>query len=105
MARWTVPLLALVLLAAYGAASPSAAQEPPRAPATASGTAQVLGKKIISARTRFGRMLFDSRKQAIYIFQNDRRNRTRCTGSCAREWPPVYTRGEPRAASGVRQSL
>ena len=65
----------------------------------------MLGTKIISSRTRFGRMLFDSRKQAIYIFQKDRRNKSNCYGACAKAWPPVYTRGDPRAASGVRQSL
>ena len=50
-------------------------------------------------------MLFNSRRQAIYIFENDRRNRTNCYGACAKAWPPVYTRGEPRASDGVRASL
>lgn len=115
MARRLVPLLAVALLVGCGGDSPSeAAQEPPSAPpataadvtqAAAPVSATVLGTKIISARTRFGRMLFDSRKQAIYIFQKDRRNRTNCYGACARAWPPVYTKGAPRAASGVRSSL
>jgi predicted lipoprotein with Yx(FWY)xxD motif len=63
------------------------------------------GTKIVTARSRYGRMLFDSRKQAIYVFQRDRRNRSSCYGACARLWPPVLTKGEPRAASGARQSL
>jgi predicted lipoprotein with Yx(FWY)xxD motif len=50
-------------------------------------------------------MLFDGRHQAIYVFQNDRRNRSTCFGACAKAWPPVYTRGRPRAAKGIRQSL
>ena len=50
-------------------------------------------------------MLFNSRKQAIYIFQNDRRNRSNCYGSCARAWPPVYTKGDPVAGTRVRKSL
>jgi predicted lipoprotein with Yx(FWY)xxD motif len=50
-------------------------------------------------------MLFNARRQAIYIFQNDRRNRTVCYGECAKAWPPVYTKGRPRAANGVRASL
>jgi len=50
-------------------------------------------------------MLFDSKKQAIYIFERDHADRTVCYGACAEAWPPVFTRGKPRAGEGVRQSL
>jgi predicted lipoprotein with Yx(FWY)xxD motif len=50
-------------------------------------------------------MLFDSRKQAIYIFQNDPRGRSTCYGRCARAWPPVLTRATPQARDGVQASL
>ena len=50
-------------------------------------------------------MLFDSRKQAIYIFQRDRNDQTVCYGECADAWPPVLTKGEPDAGDGVRRSL
>ena len=50
-------------------------------------------------------MLFGPNRQAIYIFERDRRNRTNCYGECAEAWPPVYTRGTPVAGSGVRTSL
>jgi predicted lipoprotein with Yx(FWY)xxD motif len=63
------------------------------------------GTTITLGDSEFGRMLFSAKKQAIYIFENDRRNRTVCYGECARAWPPVYTKGEPRAGKGVRQSL
>jgi predicted lipoprotein with Yx(FWY)xxD motif len=61
--------------------------------------------KIVLRRSEFGTMLFDRRKQAIYIFQRDARNRTRCYGECAEAWPPVHTKGRPRAGKGVRASL
>jgi predicted lipoprotein with Yx(FWY)xxD motif len=51
--------------------------------------------------SRFGPMLFDRRGQAIYGFTYDRRNRSRCYGSCARAWPPVLTRGRPIAGRNV----
>jgi predicted lipoprotein with Yx(FWY)xxD motif len=63
------------------------------------------GRTITLRDSPFGTMLFDSRRQAIYVFENDRRNRTVCYSECARAWPPVTTRGTPRAAKGVRQSL
>jgi predicted lipoprotein with Yx(FWY)xxD motif len=63
------------------------------------------GATITLADSQFGPMLFDSNKQAIYVFENDRRNETVCYDECAEEWPPVFTEGAPRAANGVKESL
>lgn len=63
------------------------------------------GTTITAAKSRFGTMLWGPKRQAIYIFQRDSRNRSRCFGECARLWPPVYTRGKPVAGKGVRKSL
>ena len=63
------------------------------------------GTTITLGDSEFGRMLFDSRKQAIYIFQRDRTNQTACYGDCAKAWPPVLTKGRPKAGEGVKQSL
>ena len=49
-------------------------------------------------------MLFDSRRQAIYVFERDSREKTVCYGECARAWPPVLTDGPPHAAKGVDAS-
>lgn len=53
----------------------------------------------------FGPVLTDGRGQAIYAFTYDRRNRTRCYGECARDWPPVKTAGKPRAGKRVDADL
>ena len=63
------------------------------------------GTKIVLGRSDYGSMLFNGRKQAIYIFQRDARNRSRCYGACARAWPPVYTRRRPTAGRGVEGRL
>ena len=63
------------------------------------------GTTITLGDSEFGTMLFDSRKQAIYIFQRDRDEQTVCYGECAEAWPPVITKGVPKAGDGVRQSL
>ncbi len=68
-------------------------------------TARRQGTRIAVGRSPFGTMLFDSRRQAIYIFQKDRKGASACYGECAKAWPPVYTKGAPVAASGVRRSL
>ena len=57
------------------------------------------------ARSDFGRMLFDSHRQAIYVFERDPKGRSVCYGDCARAWPPVFTDGRPVAGKGVKASL
>ena len=72
---------------------------------TATSTTSRSGTRIVAGESQFGRMLFDARKQAIYIFERDSNRQTVCYGECAEAWPPVYTTGEPVAGSGVRSSL
>lgn len=81
------------------AATTSREREPGTTPRERKGTRITLGD------SEFGRMLFDDRRQAIYIFENDRPDESVCYDDCAEAWPPVLTRGEPRAADGVRASL
>ena len=63
------------------------------------------GKALKVMNSRYGRMLFDSRGRAIYLFTREPGSRSRCYGQCAVAWPPVYTRGKPRARSGVNARL
>jgi predicted lipoprotein with Yx(FWY)xxD motif len=63
------------------------------------------GTTIVLADSNFGPMLFDSNKQAIYVFERDSRNKTVCYDKCAEEWPPVLSKGPPAAADGVKASL
>ena len=63
------------------------------------------GAEITVADSEFGDMLFDSNKQAIYIFENDPNGESVCYGDCAEAWPPVLTTGEPEAKNGVNEGL
>ncbi len=63
------------------------------------------GTTITVGESEFGKMLFDSNKQAIYIFENDPKGESVCYGECAEAWPPVFTDGEPVAGKGVKASL
>jgi predicted lipoprotein with Yx(FWY)xxD motif len=63
------------------------------------------GTTITLQDSNFGPMLFDSNKQAIYVFERDSRNKTVCYGDCAEAWPPFYAKGRPRAGRGVDRSL
>jgi len=44
---------------------------------------------------KLGEVLTTSNRQAIYVWRSEPRGTIRCTGSCARAWPPV------RVAKGV----
>jgi predicted lipoprotein with Yx(FWY)xxD motif len=63
------------------------------------------GARITAGSSRFGTMLWGPGHRAVYVFQRDSRNRSRCFGECAQLWPPVYTSGKPIAGKGVRRSL
>jgi predicted lipoprotein with Yx(FWY)xxD motif len=63
------------------------------------------GTTITVGDSDFGSMLFDSSKQAIYVFEKDRKGGTVCYGKCAEAWPPVLTDGEPKPGKGVKASL
>jgi predicted lipoprotein with Yx(FWY)xxD motif len=63
------------------------------------------GTTITVGDSEYGEMIFDSKQQAIYIFQNDSKNKTVCDGECAAAWPPVLTSGKPQAGEGVDASL
>jgi predicted lipoprotein with Yx(FWY)xxD motif len=75
------------------------AEPDPKPKASAKGTTIDIGD------SEFGTMLFDSKKQAIYIFEKDPKGQTVCYGECAEAWPPVYTKGEPQAGDGVKSAL
>jgi predicted lipoprotein with Yx(FWY)xxD motif len=69
------------------------------------GDAMKAGTAITVGESEFGPMLFDSNKQAIYIFENDSSGKSACYDDCAEAWPPVLTDGEPKAGEGVDAAL
>jgi predicted lipoprotein with Yx(FWY)xxD motif len=117
--RTLVLIVAVLLLAAAGcgddersaggserpAGEAPAAETAGDADATGAAEARRRGTRIALGDSEYGEMLFGPRRQAIYVFERDRRRESRCYGECARAWPPVYTRGKPVAGRGVRASL
>ena len=79
----TLALASLVALALTSGAARSASQ--PMHPK--------LVRTIMDAR--LGEVLTTSNRQAIYVWRSEPRGTIRCTGSCAKAWPPV------RVAKGV----
>lgn len=59
--------------------------------------------KVISSQ--FGRVIADGRGEAFYLFDKERSSKSRCYGACAVAWPPVLTKGKPRAGAGAKARL
>jgi predicted lipoprotein with Yx(FWY)xxD motif len=63
------------------------------------------GKKLKVVKSSYGPVIADRHGEALYLFDRDRRKKSHCYGACARAWPPVITRGRPRARRGVKARL
>ena len=63
------------------------------------------GTEIVSGDSQFGSILFDSKQQAIYLFDKETSPRSECYGACAAAWPPVLTERDPQGGSGIDEKL
>ena len=54
--------------------------------------------------SRYGKVVADSKGEALYVFTKDGRGRSQCYDACAHAWPPFLTKGKPRAAKGINAS-
>jgi predicted lipoprotein with Yx(FWY)xxD motif len=62
----------------------------------ASTTAAAAGAPVIRYRDdQFGAILATPKKQALYFWKVEKRasGKIRCTGACAKAWPPLYAKG------------
>lgn len=83
----------------------AARHEDPDLSAMVSRRTRRAGKKLRIVGSSYGRVVADGRGEALYLFGRDRSKRSRCYGECARAWPPVLTRGRPRAGKGIKARL
>ncbi|HEY5318212.1 MAG TPA: arylsulfotransferase family protein, partial [Solirubrobacteraceae bacterium] len=65
----------------------------PRATAAASGTS------IGTHKTKLGSVLATSSGHVLYLFAKDAKNRSECSGACAKTWKPVVASGRLSALS------
>ena len=60
---------------------------------------------VVAKPSAYGTVLYDGRGYALYLFTRDGKRRSRCSGACARAWPPYIAEGRPRAGAGAKRSL
>jgi predicted lipoprotein with Yx(FWY)xxD motif len=63
------------------------------------------GTTVSTAKTKLGRILVNSSGRSLYLFEKDKSGKSACSGQCAKFWPPLITKGKPRATAGVKASL
>lgn len=69
------------------------------------GKQHASGTRIAAAESQYGSILFGPGPRAIYFFDKETSDLSRCYGACAEAWPPVLTKGGPGAGDGVEAKL
>ena len=52
-----------------------------------------------------GRIIVDGRSHTLYLFKKDTHGKSACAGACAQNWPPLLTKGKPKAGRAAKASL
>ena len=52
-----------------------------------------------------GRIVVDGHAHTLYLFQKDKGGKSACSGACAQNWPPLLTKGAPKAGTGAKAGL
>jgi predicted lipoprotein with Yx(FWY)xxD motif len=88
--------VAIVLVVGVGAFAgvTAIAATAPTKPATVKTSSVSLGKVLVNGTT-----------QTLYLFEKDKNGKSACSGACATNWPPLLTKGTPKASGGVKSSL
>ena len=94
MRRSIAGLAALALAAAIFAGGAAIASSATSKPAT-----------VKTGTSALGRIIVDGRSHTLYLFKKDTRGKSACSGACAQNWPPLLTRGKPKAGRGAKASL
>jgi predicted lipoprotein with Yx(FWY)xxD motif len=89
MRRPLVILVAVALVAALGAGTATVA--------LSKGSAATIKTR----HTSLGTILVDAKGRTLYLFEKDTKNKSKCSGQCAVNWPPALTSGKPKAAGGA----
>ncbi|MDA1216464.1 MAG: hypothetical protein O2812_06280 [Chloroflexi bacterium] len=71
--------------------TPTSTQEPTTGPA----------QLTLSSDAQLGSIITDSEGMVLYLFTNDERETSNCSGGCANAWPPLITEGDASVGEGL----
>jgi predicted lipoprotein with Yx(FWY)xxD motif len=73
---------------------------------SSSSSAAAAGAVTVKAqKTKLGTILVGSNGHTLYLFEKDTGAASTCAGACASEWPPLTTKGAPKAVAGLKASM
>jgi predicted lipoprotein with Yx(FWY)xxD motif len=73
--------------------------------AAASSAHSASSAAVISTRsTRLGTILVGPNGHTLYLDKKDSKDKSTCSGSCATIWPPLTTKGAPKAKGSAKSS-
>src|SRR3954464_7137512 len=100
MTRTTRISLAVLIAAAIPVGAVAAANSSSPTPSAAKAKAPAL--KL--AKTGLGMIVVDGKGRTLYAFGHDLKNKSRCSGPCAQNWPPAAAPPKPAVAKGIAKS-
>jgi predicted lipoprotein with Yx(FWY)xxD motif len=71
----------------------------------ATSTAAGHAARLKTHKSPKGTVLVDGKGRTLYLFRKDKTDKSRCSGQCAADWPPLLTTGRPKVSGLVRKSL
>jgi predicted lipoprotein with Yx(FWY)xxD motif len=86
----TLALAAVVAMAGFAAIASSATSKP---------------ATVKTGTSALGRIVVDGQSHTLYLFAKDKNGKSACSGACAQNWPPLLTKGTPKAGTGAKASL
>jgi predicted lipoprotein with Yx(FWY)xxD motif len=54
--------------------------------------------------TKLGKIVVNGSSHTLYLFEKDKNGKSKCSGACAQNWPPLLTKGKPKAGTGAQAS-
>lgn len=60
------------------------------------------GAKVSLRHTSHGKVLVGPNGHSLYDFTVDTHNKSHCKAACPASWPPLMSKGKPRAGAGVK---
>ena len=88
-------LLAVAIVLVLGAAG---------AVAAVAATAPTKPASVKTRSVSLGKILVNGSSQTLYLFEKDKNGKSKCSGACATNWPPLLTKGKPKASGSVSAS-
>ena len=91
--RLLLPIVALTIPVALSACGSDG---------SATASAATSGRALQVHSSSLGKILVDSKGRTLYAFGHDLKNKSRCSGACASNWPPALTKAKkPKVGAGV----